>query len=190
MSTKDIKEILIKLKEENNRSSTNNSYYGTWKNFNKFIIRLDYIPATWEERAELYCAYLITYKNLQSSTVRSYISGIKSVLIKDGYKWNDQLLILSAITKSCKLHYDVTKIRLPIQHKFLELILFDIVRRYGDKQPYLEALYTTALLFGYYGLMRIGELCESVHVIKARDVHKCEERKKIMIFFVYIKNSQ
>ena len=139
-------------------------------------------PKTWEERTELYCAYLIIYKKLQSQTIKSYISGIKSFLIKDGYKWNNDLVLLSAITKSCKLNYDITKTRLPIQQKFLELILFDIGRKFGEKQPYLEALYTTAYLFGYYGLMRIGELTESQHVIKAKDVHKCDIKKKLMIF--------
>ena len=46
------------------------------------------MPKTWEQRVSIYCAYLIKIKKLQSSTVKSYISGIKTVLINDGYEWS------------------------------------------------------------------------------------------------------
>ena len=39
-----------------NRSSTYRNYTTIWKNFNKFVIRLDIIPIKWEQRvASLLC---------------------------------------------------------------------------------------------------------------------------------------
>ena len=169
------------LKINKNRNSTRKAYHNTWKNFNKFLIRLDTIPKSWEERIYLYCGYLIEIKGLQSSTIKSYVSGIKSVLYLDGYQVNDNIILLSSITKTCKRKNDIIKTRLPIQQKFLDLILFNIVRKYEDSQPYLEAMYVTAILFGYYGLMRIGELTESPHVMKAKNIYTCKRSQKILI---------
>ena len=39
-----MRDILEQLKNNNTTESTRDAYLGTWKNFNKFIIRLDYIP--------------------------------------------------------------------------------------------------------------------------------------------------
>ena len=52
------------------------------------------------------------------------------------------------------------------------MILIEISRAYSESQPYLELLYTSVFLLAYYGLLRIGEITESPHVIKAKDVHK------------------
>ena len=37
------------------------------------------------------------------------------------------------------------------------------------------------VLTGYYGLLRVGELTISPHTIKAMDVHKAENKNKILI---------
>ena len=68
-----------KLKGETHQNSTKNNYYNVWKNFNKFIIRLDRIPTSWEKRTCLYCTYLICHKKLKSSTIKSYVSGAGSL---------------------------------------------------------------------------------------------------------------
>ena len=147
------------------------TYYNVWRKFNEFVIRLDRIPPLWEDRTCLYCTYLICVKNLQSSTVRSYISGIKSVLKNDGYVWDDDKMLLNTLTRSCKLKNDSVKTRLPVQRGLLEMILFELRRRFCD-QPYLEALYIAAFLIAYYGLMRVGEITRSQHSVKATDIHK------------------
>ena len=72
------------------------------------------------------------------------------------------------------------KIRLPIQKGLLELILFRIQRKY-DNQPYLEALYITAYLLQYYGLLRIGELAQSPHSLKATNVHESYNSKRLLL---------
>ena len=148
------------------------------------LIKLDSIPQTWEERVEAYCAYLIEVKGRQSSTIRTYISAIKDVLASDGYIWNNNLVLLSSLTKSCKLHYDTQKTRLPIGRRLLNLILYEVQRKYAKiNQPYLEILFITCFLLAYYGLMRVGELTEGSHTLKAKDVHKtsAHDKQKIMI---------
>ena len=172
--------LMDKLRQEKHRDSTKGSYYNAWKNFNKFIVKLDSIPKSWEERATLYCGYLLCVKKLQSSTVKSYMSGIKSVLIDDGYEWADGKLLLNALTRSCKMKNDQVKTRLPIQKGFLDMILCKIQRKF-DKQPYLEAMYISAILISYYGLCRIGEITESMHSIKAINVHSAKNRDQILI---------
>ena len=156
------------------------AYYKVWKKFNQFIIRLDIIPQSWEIRTCLYCTYLICEKHLQSSTVRSYVSAIKCVLTTDGYMWDDNKVLLNTLTKSCKIKNDIVKTRLPIQKGLLDLILFNIRKRY-ETQPYLEAMYTTGFLLFYHGLMRVGELAESPHSVKAINIHESKKLNKILL---------
>ena len=179
-STYYLEGILDQLKNEAHQDSTKLTYYNIWKNFNQFIIKLDRMPKSWEDRLSLYCAFLITVKNRKSSTIRTYVSAIKHVLKTDGYDWDDGKILLNTLTKSCKLKNDVLKVRLPIQRGLLDLILFKIQRKYQN-QPYLEALYITAFLLQYFGLMRIGEIADSVHSIKAVNVHDAKQHNRLLI---------
>ena len=147
--------------------------------FNKFIIRLDEKPNSWEERTALFVAYQVE-KGLQSGSVRSYISAIKKTLINDDYPWDDNKVLLSSLTRACKMVNDKVKVRLPIQCGLLELILFEI-DRICDKQYYNACMYKTLFAIGYYGLLRAGELTFSQHVMKARDVHVGINKEKILI---------
>ena len=172
--------LLEDLKQQPHQFSTKINYYNIWKNFNKFIIRLDRMPKVWEDRLSLYCAFLITVKKRQSSTVKSYVSAIKHVLKSDGYDWDDGKILLNTITKSCKLKNDRLKVRLPIQKGLLELILFKIQRKYSNQQ-YIEAMYISAYLLQYYGLLRVGEVAESPHSIKAVNVHEARIHNRLLL---------
>ena len=178
-------QIIEHLKVNSHRSSTNANYLQIWRSFNKFVIRLDTKPKSWEERVALYSAYLVQKGN-KSSTVRSYISAIKAVLKNDGYEWNDNLILLGTLTRGCKLVNDRVRVRLPIKAGLLELILFEIERIF-ENQMYLEILYKAILLMGFYGLFRVGELAaylntdKSNHAIKAKDVHMGQNKNKILI---------
>ena len=176
-----MEQLLDQLKQDKNKNSTKMTYHKIWRKFNEFIIRLDRIPRTWEHRTAVYCAFLIVEKGLQSSTVRTYISAIKSVLMSDNYEWDNGSMILNTITRSCKMKNDSLKTRLPIRIRLLEIILCNIQKKYGEKQPYLEALYVTAFLIGYYGLFREGELSLSDHVMKAANIHEGKTKEKILI---------
>ena len=85
ISTLHINHLIEKLKNCKNRESTQKNYISIWKHFNKFVSRLDFIPPKWEQRTVLFCAHLIE-KGIQSTTLKSYISAIKSVVIDDGSK--------------------------------------------------------------------------------------------------------
>ena len=76
-------------------------------------------------------------------------------------------MLLNVLTRSCKIKNDHVKTRLPIQKGLLEIILFQIENRFADTQPYLEALYTSAYLVMYYGLMRVGEVAQSQHSVQS-----------------------
>ena len=121
---------------------------------------------------------------LQSSTIKSYISAIKSVLTRDGYVWNEDRVLLNVITKSCKVKNDRLTTRLPIQIRLLEIALCE-VRKEFESQPYLEAMYMSAFLIGYYGLFRVGELTESPHVIKATNVHESKNDQQKLLIVLY-----
>ena len=81
------------------------TYLSIWQQFNKFVIKLDVKPNTWEERTALFLAYLVE-NGAQSSTLKSYISGTKRILIDDGYQWNDNVILFSTLTKSCRVIND------------------------------------------------------------------------------------
>ena len=141
------------------------------------------MPDTWEERTSLYCTYLAEYTQVQSSTLKSYVSAIKAKLTADDYKWDHELVCLSSLTRACKLKNDCIKVRLPIRKSLLECVLFETERKFGIKlqQKYIEQLYKTAFALGYYGLFRVGELTFSQHVIKAKDVHSSDRDKFLIV---------
>ena len=52
-------DILERVKLQRNRDLTQKNYYTIWKLFNKFVIQLDVIPTTWEDRVYLFLAYMV-----------------------------------------------------------------------------------------------------------------------------------
>ena len=150
------------------------------KNFNRFIIRLDRKPKSWEDRLLLFVGYLIENKK-QSSTVKSYISAIKSVLRKDGVHLNLNKLLLNSLTKACRLQNNRVRTKLPICKGLMELLAKSVPKMYRSEQPYLILLFQTTIATAYFGLFRIGEITLSDHVMKAADVHIGENKDKVMI---------
>ena len=155
------------------------NYHAIWTLFNKFIIKLDTIPKTWEERLVLYVGFCVDC-GLQSSTVKSYISAIKKILELDGHAWNNDTALLNTLTKACRLQNDRVKRRLPIQRNLFELLLFQLEIKFKC-QPYLEILYKAIFTFAYFGMLRIGELVAGDHTVKAKDVYVNKQLKRILI---------
>ena len=180
-----IHSVIERLKYAQNRNSTVQNYYTIWKKFNKFVIRLDRIPADWEDRAYLYAAHLVE-TGAQSSTIKSYISAIKMVLVCNGYEWDQRKILLNTITKACKLQNDVVKTHLPINCNLLEMILFEVEHFYTNGEdvapdPFLAMLYQALFAIAYYGLLRIGELATGTHPVKAKDVRIGSNKNKILL---------
>ena len=171
--------IVEKLVAKQTRKSTIDTYLCIWHNFNKFVLNLDVIPKSWEQRATLYVAFWIEHGR-QSSSIKSYISAIKKLLLIRGYKWQDDQLMLSSLTKACRLENDRVYVCFPIQYSLLELMLFEVGRIYHD-QAYLQKLYKAVFALSYYVMMRIGEIIESPHVLLARNVHIATNKDKMLL---------
>ena len=180
ISTKAIEHIVERLKSQNNRTSTKKTYYNVWKKFNQFYIRLDRKPKTWEDRLILFVGYLINDKK-QSSTIKSYISAIRSVLSEDGVTLNENKFLLTSLTKACRLKNDRVKTRFPIQKGVLKILLKTTNNYYrGKGQSYLAKLYRALFVSAYFGLLRVGELTAGPHAIMVKNVHIGENKNKVL----------
>ena len=178
-----VSNVLERLKNKQTRDTTASNYLSIWRHLNKFIISLDTRRnLTWEDKTALFGAHLVD-KGVQSSTLKSYFSAIKFILKQDGYEWNDNKMLLSSLVKSCKLENDRVKIRLPIQKGLLEMLLFEIERKFNvaDPQPYLECMYKALFSLSYYGMFRVGELTLGPHTAKACNVHVGNNKDKILV---------
>ena len=183
ISIKYITSVLEKLNNNQTRESTANNYLCIWRKLNKFLLSLDNKTLnTWEEKTALFWAYLVD-NGVQSSTLKSYFSAIKHILKLDGYQWDDNKVLLSSLVRSCKLVNDRVKTRLPIQKGLLEMLLFEIERRYNNisPQPYLIILYKAIFSLACYGMLRVGELSLGNHTIKACNIHVGNNKDKILI---------
>ena len=172
-----------RLQIKQTRESTKTNYLSIWRQLNKFVISLDTNEhMSWEQKTALFGAYLVD-KGVQSSTLKSYFSAIKHILRLDGYEWNDNKALLSSLVKGCQLENDTLKIRLPIQKGLLEVLLFEIERRFcqNNQQPYLECMYRAMFCLAYYGMLRVGELTKSPHVVKACNIHVGNNKEKILV---------
>ena len=167
ISTHDMEMIVEKLVNQQTRKSTAKTYLSVWHHFNQFVLSLDIMPPTWEHRTTLYIAYLIN-KGRQSSSIKSYVSAIKKMLVMDKYKWKDEDVLLHSLTKACKMI-------------IFEVILFEVHRRYGKNQVYLASLYKALFIMCYYGMMHVGEVTESQHVLKAKNIHIALNKDKLLL---------
>ena len=102
MSTSEIQGIVERLKMEHHRSTTRAAYYSVWKTFNKFFLRLDHKPISWENSLTLFVAYLID-SDKAVGTIRSYISTIKAVLFSINIRLTEDKYLLNALKRACRL---------------------------------------------------------------------------------------
>ena len=54
------------------------------------------------------------------------------------------------------------------------------LRKIFSKQPYLIIMYRALFMTTYIGLFRIGEVTQSQHILKARDVHIARNKHKLL----------
>ena len=155
-----------------NRDSTTKVYLSVWRQFNAFLVRLDAKPKFWEDRTTLFVMHLMQ-RGLQSVTIKSYVSVIKFMLVLDGYDWQDGKILVTALSKACKVVNDILSVRLPIHCGLPELILFELQRKF-EKQWYLEVLYKAIFIISYYGLLREGEVTKGPHAIRMANIAHCQ----------------
>ena len=152
-------------------------YYNVWRMFNEFYLKLDEKPENWTDRLTLFVGYLIQKKR-KSNTIRSYVCAIKVVLKDDGFKITEDDYLISCLTKACRIHQDVIKIRLPVE-KHLVHDIIDTLDSIFKAQPYLLVMNRALFITTYYGLFHIGEVTTGSHPIKATDVYIAENKKKV-----------
>ena len=170
--------IVDRLKSQCRRDSTRSNYLTIWHMFNKFILNLDRVPPTWDKRLVLFVGYLIE-KGRKSTTIKSYISAIKAILMDDNKKLYEDRFLLSALVKACKLKKDKVKIKFAIDKGVLALLLKALNGVYNT-QPYLCMLYKAMFATAYFGLFRVGEITSGTHPIRAVDVHIAHNKDKLM----------
>ena len=125
ISTKQIENIVERLKNENNRDSTRQNYHCVWRVFSNFYLTLDVKPNNWEDRIMLFVGYLIE-NNKKHTTINSYISALKTVLREDGWKISEDHCLLNSLIWACKRPNTSVRLRLPIQKQLLHEILKQI----------------------------------------------------------------
>ena len=174
ISTQEIMNIVECLKLMKHRDSTKQNYYTVWKLFSKFCLRLDVKPKSWEDRITLFVGYLIE-NGKQSSTVRSYVSAVKNVLMDDGFDITEDRFLISSLTKACRITNNEVRTRLPIQRGLLIILLRQVQVKFAD-QPYLSILYWTVK----YCLFWVGELTKGNHPVLAKNVHIGYNKRKLL----------
>ena len=132
----------------------------------------------WNHGITLFVGHLIQ-EGKKSSTIKSYLSAIRVVLKIDGHEIATDSYVLTVLVKACKLKNDKILARFPICHSMLEILIKQLPVIL-DGQQYLMTLYKALFLTTYVGLFRIGEVTQSPHVIKARDVHIAKNKCKVM----------
>ena len=83
--------------------------------------------------------------------------------------------------KACCIENDCIRTKLPIHFALFEMLLFELNRKLGSSQVYLCTMYKALFSLAYYGLMRIGELAESKHAVKAANILVGNNKNKILI---------
>ena len=102
------------------------------------MINLDVKPKSWEDRVTLFIGYKI-HNGMKSTTVKSYVSAIKKMLVDDGYPWDGQKVLLGSLTMACRIINDKVYTRLSIKCNLLEMLLFEVHRIFEQKgQVYLQ----------------------------------------------------
>ena len=80
---------------------------------------------------------------------------------------------------------DEIVIKIPIQKDAIKLIIDGLNEMYeGEKaqQPYLNALYQAMIMAAYYGMLRIGEVSKSPHVILAKNVQRVQTKENSCLY--------
>ena len=169
------------MRNNKHRDSTKKNYYCVWKLFNKFFIQLDVKPRNWEDRLTLFVGYLVETQK-KSTTVRSYVSAIKAILLEAGKEIKEDKFLISAMTKACCLRNDKIHHKFPIKRNLLHAMYDQLPNVFPD-QMYLVVLYRAMFLMAYYVLLQICEITDtkSGHALKAVDVHIGRNKNKILL---------
>ena len=89
--------------------------------------------------------------------------------------------MLASLTHACSLRNDRIIVRLLIHKGLVKIILDEADRNFRNHgQMYLLHLYKAMFAAAYYGMLRIGEVTESDHAVRASNVHIGQNKKKFL----------
>lgn len=183
--------VVEKIKTCKVQESTRMAYHNQWVACNQFLLRFNNLPQDWGDRLVLY-ATALAEDGKTPATIKTYISGIRQVLLLDKVQFSDRSFELKAIIRASKLVNNHIMVRMPINKKILTVILRQIQLRY-DQQPYLCAMYRAMCTMAYYGMLRIGEMTAGKHALKAQHVVKTYRKlngKYVRGIRIYLKSSK
>lgn len=161
------------------KSKTQRTYRVAYLDFTRFNLALDEMPELLDDQLAMFVAYRIE-KGDFSSTITTYLAGIKSMLLLDGIEINTRTVRLRALIKACKYENDRVIQRMPIKESLLMRIIRQVDVIFRD-QPYLNSLYRCMITMGYFGMLRVGEMATGDHPLLARDVHLSHRDKKVQL---------
>ena len=114
--------------------------------------------------------------------VKSYISALRAILKDDGKKLNEDLFLVSPLTRACHYVNDRSRTHLPLQKSLLSVLLkYTEIHFNKNNQPYLSLLYRTIFSTMYYGLLRISEVAAGDYALLAKNVHIGNNKKKLLL---------
>lgn len=173
--------IIEEIKFMKHRVSTRLKYHEIWTMFNKFLIRFDRMPMTWEDRIYVFIAHLVDNKK-SVNTVKNYLSAIRQILKSDGVELHEDKELLSSLLTTCKLKNKSLQIRMPIKFKLLKSLIDHTHSMLNNSgQHYLGTLLKAMFSTAYFGLLRVGEMVKSNHQIKRKNVHFAKNKRKVSI---------
>ena len=107
---------------------------------------------------------------------------MRCILAENEVTLNEDQFLLSSLTRACKLKNDVITTRLPLRRDLVRLIVNQVQHHFNKpsrNQPYLGKLCKALFVALYFGLLRIGEVTASPHMILARNVHMGVNKNKL-----------
>ena len=170
--------------------STKASYQNAWQHFRKFHSTYypgsPVLPVTTEQIAQFIT--VCHHRNLQPSTITSYLSAISYVHKIRGLVNPTDSFLISKLLHGLRRNKQADK-RLPLTIKHLQLITA-YLKSSTNKYTYrlLKAMFLTA----FFGLLRAGEIARSVkspiNVIQRRDIEFAIEDSKVTSITLKMRN--
>ena len=118
ISTDSVLQFIELIKGQRTRETTRRNYHTIWRSFNRFLLKLDRVLDSWEDKLTLFVGYLVD-KNRKSTTIRSYVSVIKSILMIEKIDINEDRYLITSLTKACRYRNDRVITRPPIHKSML-----------------------------------------------------------------------
>ena len=107
------------MKQQKRHKSTKRGYRQAWMNLNVFLICMDRIPDSWDDRVCLFVKQLIV-ERYPPQTIQSYATAVKAMLKDEGVAIEDNSVVLAALIRSSKqVGKTESRTRLPIQKGLL-----------------------------------------------------------------------